>query len=254
MEKSYPLPRPATASPTRANVYQSRSVKLIVLLTIGIILTVLHLQSPGQEKKLVPAGPRERHGAIAEETKVPLEIHIMSKCPDALDCLRDLIVPAMSKTASKVNFTLSYIGRPTDPDDGVECMHGPTECLGNILELCAAYEYPDPKIYLGFALCMSRKYSDIPAHSLVQNCALEHGMSFDQINDCASREDGSFGIKLLRDSVTRSKDVGATRSCTVRLDERVRCVRDGGEWKDCEGGSSVKSLTGDIEHLYGEKN
>lgn len=60
---------------------------------------------------------------------VPLEAHIMSKCPDARvsrvahthpgipvadtpkDCLHDLILPAMQKAHDKVNFTLSFIGR-----------------------------------------------------------------------------------------------------------------------------------------------
>ena len=41
---------------------------------------------------------------------VPLEAHIMSKCPDARDCLRDLIVPAMEKISEKVDFRLSFIG------------------------------------------------------------------------------------------------------------------------------------------------
>lgn len=41
---------------------------------------------------------------------VPLEAHIMSKCPDARDCLRDLIVPAMERVNDKVDFRLSYIG------------------------------------------------------------------------------------------------------------------------------------------------
>jgi hypothetical protein len=42
---------------------------------------------------------------------VPLEAHIMSKCPDARDCLRQLVLPAMQRVYQKVNFTLSYIGR-----------------------------------------------------------------------------------------------------------------------------------------------
>lgn len=42
---------------------------------------------------------------------VPLEAHIMSKCPDARDCLRDLIVPAMERISDHVNFRLSFIGR-----------------------------------------------------------------------------------------------------------------------------------------------
>jgi len=43
--------------------------------------------------------------------KVPLEIHIMSKCPDAQDCLRDMILPAMQNVSDKVDFKMSYIGR-----------------------------------------------------------------------------------------------------------------------------------------------
>lgn len=46
---------------------------------------------------------------------VPLEAHIMSKCPDARDCLRDLIVPAMERISDKVDFRLSFIGTYVNP-------------------------------------------------------------------------------------------------------------------------------------------
>lgn len=46
---------------------------------------------------------------------VPLEAHIMSKCPDARDCLRDLIVPAMERISDKVDFRLSFIGTYVTP-------------------------------------------------------------------------------------------------------------------------------------------
>lgn len=42
--------------------------------------------------------------------RVPLEAHIMSKCPDAKDCLHDMILPAMQNVSHKVDFKLSYIG------------------------------------------------------------------------------------------------------------------------------------------------
>ena len=45
-----------------------------------------------------------------QSTRVPLEAHIMSKCPDARDCLRDLVVPAMEKISDHVDFRLSFIG------------------------------------------------------------------------------------------------------------------------------------------------
>jgi hypothetical protein len=50
-------------------------------------------------------------GAAGNEEKVPLEIHIMSKCPDARDCLRELIVPTMVQVSEKVDLTMSFIGR-----------------------------------------------------------------------------------------------------------------------------------------------
>jgi hypothetical protein len=86
-------------------------------------------------------------------------------------------------------------------------MHGPEECMGNIVELCAAELYPDPKIYLGFTMCLTRDYDEIPQRSLIEDCALEHSMDFAKLNECATRDDGGFGMGMLRNSVRRSKDV-----------------------------------------------
>jgi hypothetical protein len=177
-------------------------------------------------------------------SKPSLEAHIMSKCPDAADCLRDLIVPTLIEVEDKVDFKLSYIGNATEEDDGVSCMHGPSECLGNMLELCAAYHYPNPKIYLGFTLCLFKNYRRIPQQDYVEDCALEHGISFSTLNKCvtATADDDGVGLDLLRDSVQRSAAFGVTTSCTVRLNDKIYCVRDGGEWKDCPQGHKPEDL------------
>lgn len=131
-------------------------------------------------------------------------------------------------------------------------MHGQTECLGNIILLCAAHEYPDPKLHLGFANCLINEYPEIPKRQLIEDCALEHGLDFGVLNTCLSQDSGAYGMGLLRDSVKHSLDVGAGTSCTIRLDDKVRCVIDGGKWKDCEGGHEVGDLVEDIERLYDE--
>jgi len=131
-------------------------------------------------------------------------------------------------------------------------MHGPPECLGNLIILCAAKLYPDPKLYLGFANCMISNYKDIPQRELVEGCALEHGLDFQQVNDCISDE--GEGVDLLRSSIMRSADQNVTKSCTVRLDGEIRCIRDGGVWYDCAGGSSVKDLVRDVRELYNKLN
>ncbi|KAF2020026.1 hypothetical protein BU24DRAFT_431605 [Aaosphaeria arxii CBS 175.79] len=198
------------------------------------------------------ADPTHNHGKDEETSKVPLEVHIMSKCPDARDCLEQLVVPTMANVSDKVDFKLSFIGTTTDDDDGVKCMHGQTECLGNILELCAASEYPDPKIYLGFTMCLSRQYERIPKKDLIEDCALEHGIDFDTLNHCMSRDDGAYGMDMLRKSVQRSAKLGVSTSCTIRLNGKTRCVVDGGEFRDCDDGSEPKDLIRDIKDLYDE--
>ena len=49
--------------------------------------------------------------SFTADTKVPLEIHIMSKCPDATDCLELLIAPALEEIEPLVDFQMSFIGR-----------------------------------------------------------------------------------------------------------------------------------------------
>jgi len=138
--------------------------------------------------------------------------------------------------------------RLDDKSDAVACMHGPGECLGNTIELCAAYIYPDPKIYLGFINCLSSNYAQIPERELIESCTLEHGIDFEKVNKCISEE--GHGSELLRNSVLRSQENNVTKSCTIRLAGDVRCIRDGGKWYDCPGGSEVKDLVRDIEKLH----
>jgi hypothetical protein len=64
-------------------------------------------------------------------------------------------------------------------------------------------------------MCMTNDYTHIPQKELVQGCALEHGIDFDKLNDCASKDDGAYGLDMLRESFKRTADAKVTFSCTV---------------------------------------
>ncbi|TDZ28430.1 GILT-like protein 1 [Colletotrichum spinosum] len=250
-KRAYDAPPPPNM-PVPGRVVRKRTLWPLAFLAAYVVYTVWHLaQNPS-----ISAGARlaPQEAPVAVESKlVPLEAHIMSKCPDARDCLRDLVLPTMMKAQDKVNFTLSYIGTPTE-NDGIDCKHGPSECMGNIIELCAAHLYPDPKINLGFTMCLTREYGAIPDRSLVEDCALEHAIDINALNDCATEDNGALGMSMLRDSVRRSKSAGVTKSCTVRLNEEFYCVRDDGQWKECPHGAGVNDLVIAIEKLYRTEN
>lgn len=163
-------------------------------------------------------------------------------------------------------------------------MHGPGECIGNMLILCAAnIPFPPhtssssdtstsgttpPIRSVGFANCLISSYERIPGRALVEDCASEHGIDFTTLNHCVSRamdiggghggDDGEVsGLRLMRESFMRSQSLGIKTSCTVRLDEKVWCVRDSGVWDDCgadEDRSEVSSLVGEVERLWKERN
>ena len=279
LEKRYgrrtPLPMYNSAYTDASRSRTRRSVFAYAIMVLVIFTTVLygipkmfHMYSPSQPE-VIP-GPRRPTGlrkfiqpsqtasttgstALTEgsnaTTLVALEAHIMSKCPDARDCLRDLVVPAMQQVVDKVDFQLSYIGS-TDGDGNIQCMHGPTECLGNMMGLCAQQLYPnDVKRWLGFSTCLITDYQRIPDKDLAHGCALEHGIDFENLNSCMSEE--GTGLNLLESSVQRSEKAGVKKSCTVRVAGEIWCIRDGGEWKDCPNGHEVSDLVKDVETRYG---
>lgn len=156
-------------------------------------------------------------------------------------------------------------------------MHGPGECIGDMLMLCAAnLPFPPedgsqgstPTVRsLGFSTCLISNYEDIPGRPLVEHCALEHGIDFDALNACVSRQgdvpnkdaqEGPLsGISLLRESAVHSAELGVKTSCTVRLDDAGWCVRDGGQWENCakDGeGSQVSVLVDEIETRWNQRN
>lgn len=88
-----------------------------ITLAVWITLhTVLFSYGTSQLPATKPAVP-EAQPILSEKnvTKVALEAHIMSKCPDAKACLQMLVVPAMEQISDKVDFRLSYIGRSVKP-------------------------------------------------------------------------------------------------------------------------------------------
>lgn len=65
------------------------------------------------------------------------------------------------------------------------------------------------------------------------------------MNACISDDDGT-GLHLLQESIERSEEAGIKKSCTIRVRDKIWCIRDGGEWKDCSNGSSVNALVTEI--------
>lgn len=92
--------------------YQRTLLTSLLVVVISLAAVIYYLFSVTQVNGMpVPLERSDKlQDVLSKGDKIPLEAHIMSKCPDAKDCLRDLVLPAMQQVSDKVDFTLSYIG------------------------------------------------------------------------------------------------------------------------------------------------
>lgn len=55
---------------------------------------------------------------------------------------------------------------------------------------------------------------------------------------------------IVQGIVLIDSQVDVTTSCTIRLNDEVYCIRDGGEWSNCPNGAGVNDLIIAIEKAY----
>lgn len=71
----------------------------------------------------------------------------------------------------------------------------------------------------------------------------------EKVDECSK---GQRGFELLVKSVQNTLDNGVGTSCTVFIDNKKRCVVDGGVWRECPGGSTVADFVRSIREAAGK--
>jgi len=193
------------------------------------------------------------------DTKVSIQLGVMSRCPDALLC-ESVFNEVLNKVIDKVDLSLVYIGQidSSQPDFGISCKHGPEECAGNVQQLCV-YKYAPFKNWWEFVKCQNYQGEEnIGGPDVALNCAGIADIDWETsgAGECAGLDGGgkgSEGVSLLMESVLLSKKLNIKSSCTILISGRAVCVHDG-TWKDCEMGHGVNDFVDQIEEEYERLN
>ncbi|KAK3840912.1 MAG: hypothetical protein J3R72DRAFT_446632 [Linnemannia gamsii] len=155
----------------------------------------------------------------------------------------------------------------------VTCKHGPLECAGNTQQLCFRDVFPDYKVWVPFVTTMNswqprrigepRYAREVAEKVLELNLKQGKGLSgrvqgvrskeqealLDEVDECSG---GQRGFNLLVKSVQNTLDHGVGTSCTVFIDNKKRCVVDGGVWRECPGGYSIDDFVRSIKDAAGK--
>jgi len=113
-----------------------------------------------------------------------------------------------------LNLTEYFVGQ----DDGngqFECMHGDSECQGNIIELCA-YNLTVTTSKYGWwtmGVCMQADYDNIPDNAA--SCAQQASLDWSQIQACWH---GELGPKLFSESIVFSNSMNIQATPDIYID------------------------------------
>mmetsp|Transcript_32075 Transcript_32075/g.92151 ORF Transcript_32075/g.92151 Transcript_32075/m.92151 type:complete len:218 (+) Transcript_32075:118-771(+) len=162
-----------------------------------------------------------KDGSKMASNKVHVEFFVMSKCPDAITC-EDAFGPVLKELASAVNVSFEYIGSPKSG-----CMHGPSECAGDIQQLCAQAEAGSVSQLIDFVLCQSQDRQKIPDNG--EECIAHAGYNAERMDTCIH---GNKGMDMLKKSFGVSQSRGIGLSCTVSVNGEEFCAHDG-DWVEC---------------------
>jgi len=194
-----------------------------------------------------------------DDVKVPVQLGVMSRCPDALLC-ENVFNQVIPKVADKVNLSMVYVAKldSSESDFGVKCMHGPEECAGNVQQLCV-HKYEPMKVWWEFVQCQNYEGRDkIGNPDLALKCARAAGINWEvsEAGKCAGL-DGSGkareGVQMLQKSVVEGQTLHIQKSCTILISGRKVCVHDG-TWKECENGHTVNDFVEQINDEYARLN
>uniref|UniRef100_A0A1D1XDI1 Thioredoxin n=1 Tax=Anthurium amnicola TaxID=1678845 RepID=A0A1D1XDI1_9ARAE len=205
---------------------------LISILTIALIYLTLQYSS---------------NDPNTDASKVSVELYVMSQCPDAEAC-EQVFQSVMSEVNDIAVIRTDYVG-VLDPNAkyGVACKHGDQECLGNIHELCFESNYLPTKQtkFIDWLSCLNRDLSQKGDLEYSRSCALKVNVDYTPIEQCVRTQ----GRQLLIESIRKTNAKGVTKSCTIHLNGKQRCIKDG-DWYDCPGGHEVQDFVRDIRNAY----
>ncbi|KAF9903462.1 hypothetical protein EC991_003790 [Linnemannia zychae] len=150
----------------------------------------------------------------------------------------------------------------------VTCKHGPLECAGNTQQLCFREFFPDYKVWVPFVTTMNSwqprrigepRYAREIAERVLKLKQSPHPQSegsgeqdralLDKVDECSN---GRRGFELLVASIQNTLDHGVGTSCTVFIDNKKRCVVDGGVWRECPGGYTIGDFVRTIKDAAGK--
>ncbi|RIA99132.1 hypothetical protein C1645_748042 [Glomus cerebriforme] len=181
-----------------------------------------------------------------EKEKIPVELFVMSRCPDAVACEK-VMADVVNEVNDIATFKTDYIATlNSSATYGATCKHGDLECKGNIQELCFQRANSNQLTFFNYLLCIHRSIDRVGSREWAKQCSEEVGQDYNPIDKCVN---SNTGLNSFIESIQRTNSYKVNSSCTIFINGHKRCIKDG-DWYDCPKGHSVKDFVRSIKNAY----
>lgn len=119
-----------------------------------------------------------------------------------------------------------YIARLSTDNSKVSCMHGISECQGNLLQLCLQQYIPlDKNIEWFYSTLQCHTAGDVGSKDHLKSCMAKASIAADVQDKVLQCADGKQGKQLQLESAKEVVQREVKKSCTVFIAGKKRCIR-----------------------------
>ncbi|XP_063385288.1 GILT-like protein 1 [Cydia fagiglandana] len=125
--------------------------------------------------------------------KVLLSVYYESQCVDSKVFVLEQLRPALQLLDKHIKLQLVPFGKSRSVnygDDGFECQHGPSECLGNMVQDCALYQMRHQSNLEQLAYVACEMESEAGSRGSLE-CVRRAGLRTEQVENCLNSRQGT---------------------------------------------------------------
>lgn len=143
--------------------------------------------------------------------KVNFTLYYESQCGGCRDFIQTQYYPAFRLIGNIMNVHLVPYGNAQETQEGgkwvYDCQHGEEECIGNLIETCAIYLYPNASTYFSFIHCIETS-SSVPRMA-APSCAQQYELDYSKIESCST---GDLGNSLEHEMALKTQALNPPHS------------------------------------------
>mmetsp|Transcript_38474 Transcript_38474/g.60041 ORF Transcript_38474/g.60041 Transcript_38474/m.60041 type:complete len:471 (+) Transcript_38474:274-1686(+) len=152
-------------------------------------LTEMQRNASMQQTKVAQEAPKEEEKP-EEPKKLKIDFYMEAECPGCKEFTKTVLTDVLNDFHEHITLRAIPYGNAQLKNGTIHCQHGPTECLGNKIELCMMKQVKDWQKWWPAFKCIEK--SDDSPENASKTCLPDNNIDLQSVLDCAKGDEGEL--------------------------------------------------------------